>query len=157
MSQKPSLTSFLPGYGYLAGPSPTPAMLFLYALTAWSVASVLTLPLAGHVWIGDLPLLALLQVPKVLLADWLRQEVVMSLLRPLGLSSGSPSPDSITARPWALALAYLLLLGTVTAVCWRTLRTELRGRRLFLILAGILLLDCVFTLYFGKSRWLTIY
>ena len=70
------------------------------------------------VWLGELPLLALVQLPKTLIAGWLRTEVVMPLISTLGFSSGSFSPDFLIARPYALALAYVLLLGPVLILLW---------------------------------------
>src|SRR4028119_924563 len=75
------------------------------AVTAYFVASILTLPFLDALWLGEVPVLALVQVPKTAFAGWLRTDVVMPAIVALGQSRGSFSPDYLLARPYALALA----------------------------------------------------
>src|SRR5687768_5447764 len=111
------------------------------------------LPFVGEWWIGELPLLALVQVPKLALAEWFLKEVVLEVIRWLGLAR-SASPDRILGRPYGLGLAYLWPLGTLVAVIW--LRTGLSTYRLPLcILAFVAVVDFVCTLVFAQGRSLT--
>lgn len=72
--------------------------------------SILTIPFAGSLWWGEIPLLALIQVPKLSLAIWFRSSVVMPWIVRLGYSAGSFSPDYLLARPYGLLFPYMLLL-----------------------------------------------
>jgi hypothetical protein len=92
------------------------------SLIAYCVASLLTLPLLDALWFGEVPLLAIIQLPKTEFAHWLRTNVVMEAITMLGWSQGSFSPDYIAARPYALAIAYLLPLGLLLAVIWARTR-----------------------------------
>src|SRR3954468_21215999 len=80
----------------------------LRVLTAYFVVSIITLPFLDALWLGELPLPGIVQLPKTAFAGWLRTAVVMPALGPLGRSRGSFSPDYMTARPYALAIAYLV-------------------------------------------------
>jgi hypothetical protein len=83
--------------------------------------SIVTLPFLDAVWLGELPVLAIGQVPKIDLAHWLRGFIIRHVMWPLGWSRGSASPDLIAASPYALALAYVLPIGMLlAAVAWRT-------------------------------------
>jgi hypothetical protein len=77
---------------------------------ACCIISILTLPLMNVVWLGEIPLLALIQLPKIAVASWLREHVVMEVIKILGWSKGSFSPDYMTARPYGLGLAYSIPL-----------------------------------------------
>src|SRR5262245_30675924 len=79
--------------------------LVLQLLAAYFVACIVTLPFVDSWWIGELPPLAVIQLPKTALADWLRSDVVMPMIRAFGLSRGSFSPDYGMARPYGLVLA----------------------------------------------------
>jgi hypothetical protein len=120
--------------------------------------SCLTLPFIGRVWLGELPVLAVIQLPKVALAGWLRTHVVMEAITFLGFSRGSFSPDYLLARPYALAMAYLIpmvVIGVISLRCFRFI-DERRGflTVAFLVAAAV---DYVFTLLFADGRLLTIY
>ncbi len=129
----------------------------LKLLIAYCVVSTLTIPFAGLVWLGEVPLLALVQLPKVGLADWLRSGPVMGTIKSLGLSSGSFSPDYLMARPYALAVVYLIpLIGLAVVLRLREGRTG-SLRPMTLVLAGVAVLDYVLTLVFGSWRSFTIY
>src|SRR4051812_42745333 len=45
----------------------------LVILAGYYVVAALTLPFAGAVWIGELPVLAVLQLPKLLVAELIRK------------------------------------------------------------------------------------
>lgn len=140
--------------------SPVEAMMLralLYAALAYCVLSSLTVPFLNSLWLGELPVLAVIQVPKVGLAQKLLTGVLMPALTALGWSRGSFSPDYIMLRPYALALAYLIGLFFVYTIL--ALRTRLRPpyRRWALILLALAAVDYILTLYFANSRGLSIY
>jgi hypothetical protein len=129
----------------------------LKLLITYCVVSSLTIPFAGLLWLGEVPLLALVQLPKIGIAEWLRSGPVMGAIRSLGLSGGSFSPDYILARPYALALVYLLpLIGLAVVLRLREGRTG-SLRPMTLALTGVAVLDYVLTLVFGSCRSFTIY
>lgn len=123
--------------------------LVVKGLIGYFTVSMLTMPFVNDVWLGDWPVLVIIQFPKMLPALWLRQHVVMNLIRLMGLSSGSVSPDCIVAGPYGLALAYLLLVATLCVVVWRT-RAQRPSRKLLWLLAVVGLLDFVATLYIAQ-------
>ena len=140
-----------------AAPNTVGRNLILAAL-GYCTLSSLTLPLMSGVWLGELPLLALIQLPKIAVANWLRVHVVMKAMKPLGLSRGNFSPDYVFARPYALAIVYLvtLILFCVFTVP-RFRQLTLKYRALFFasfILAGF---DYFLTLEFGRTRLLSLY
>jgi len=59
------------------------------AALIYCAVSLATLPFMNAVWLGELPLLAVPQVPKVELANWLRSDVLIPAAGQLGLSRGS--------------------------------------------------------------------
>lgn len=124
---------------------------------AYLLASIVTLPFLGAWWWSELPVLAVFQAPKILLADWLRTEVVMEVIKALGFSSGSYSPDYSRAGPYALATAYLVpLAGLLALVGWRT-RFAPPYRRWTFLLLGLVVVDFALTLVFRSRPGLSIY
>src|SRR4051812_844377 len=85
----------------------------LLSFVGYCVLSCLTLPLIGRVWLDELPVLAAIQLPKIAVANWLRTHIVMEAMKLLGSSRGSFSPDYILARPYALALVYLIPMAVI--------------------------------------------
>jgi hypothetical protein len=130
--------------------------LVLQLVTAYFFASILTLPFIDALWFGEVPVLALIQLPKIAPAGWLRSDVVMPAIRAMGLSRGSFSPDFILARPYGLAIAYVLILGVVFVVLWISGQMS-RSSRWVWITLGAALIDFVFTLWFAGGPGLTIY
>jgi hypothetical protein len=130
----------------------------LWTAIAYCCVSCLTLPFINAIWLGELPLLAVIQIPKILFAGWLRTGVVMKVIDVFGLSRGSFSPDYILARPYALAIAYLvpmIVIGIIALRRWKPADSR-RG----LLLAGFFvaaIVDYVCTLLFAEGRGLTIY
>ena len=133
-------------------------VVLLRIFVAYFVISILTLPLLDAWWIGELPVLALVQLPKISLANWIRTELVMAAVRKLGLSRGSFSPDFSMARPYALAIVYSVPVGILLAVI-RVRRTRLapknRRWRWAVLIAAVI--DFAFTLFFASGHSLTIY
>lgn len=124
---------------------------------AYCIISILTLPLMNVVWLGEIPLLAVIQIPKIAVASWLRQDVVMEVIKILGWSKGSFSPDYIMARPYGLGLAYSIPLILVSLSLLLPGCSSGRHRRLTLIFFAALLVDGVFTCVFTDRRSLSLY
>jgi hypothetical protein len=145
--------------------SPTPRrrfiadvpVLLLQALSAYFALSIITLPFLDSLWIGELPLLALIQLPKIFLAGWLRTDVVMPAIVAAGRSAGSFSPDYGTARPYALASAYLLVLGMVLTPLLAFSRFTPQRWRWLAILVLAAAVDFACTLWLAGGPGLTIY
>src|SRR5580765_7823280 len=109
----------------------------LKLLVAYFVISSLTLPFVDRLWLGEMALLALIQLPKVVLARWCQHEWVIRGMHIAGLSTGSMSPDLIASRPWGLLLAYVIALGPVFSVIWYRTRLKKPYDRITLILAAV--------------------
>lgn len=129
----------------------------LGAMIGYFFICAITLPFVDELWLGELPLLAIVQVPKIEFASWLRSGLVMSAIRQLGWSKGSFSPDYLTARPYALAIAYLVVL--VLVIVPIAIRTRLVKPFSWLILALLIVagLDFIDTLIFGTQRSFSLY
>ncbi|MGB0952644.1 MAG: hypothetical protein ACPG31_05430 [Planctomycetota bacterium] len=78
-----------------------------------TLLSVATLPFVEEVWVGELPLLAVLQVPKTGIANWVVDPVVIPVMKMTGNDQGSRSPNLIAAQPYAMALTFLLAYGSL--------------------------------------------
>ena len=128
----------------------------IFGLTVYAIVSALTLPFVGSLWLGELPLLALIQLPKLWPADWIRTHVVMQAMKALGYSSGSFSPDYIAARPYALALVYAAAIAVVLIVRGCATRGQIPTRFMFAALLA-LAVDFGCTLAFASARNLTLY
>jgi len=144
----PRLAKFSSGWWHLLG---------LKAGLVWCVASIVTLPFVGAVWLGEIPLLALIQIPKITVAGWLRQHVVMEVIKMLGYSKGSFSPDYVMARPYGLALTYSIPLIVVSLSLLIPGCSSGRHRRLALIFFAALMVDGAFTYIFADRRALSLY
>jgi hypothetical protein len=130
----------------------------LRLVAGYFVVSIVTLPFLDAVWFGELPLLALVQLPKTALAGWLRTDVVMPAIAALGLSRGSFSPDYVMARPYALALAYVpVVLGVVAIMLWTRRRPDRWPRRWGWIALAAAATDFAATLWFAGGPGLTVY
>ena len=125
-------------------------MLYFY------VYSFLTLPFANKVWLGELPPLALVQLPKSMLKHRI-QEFLISLLPRFGLASGSPSPDMILTSPWALGLAVTLPALVILPIAWLTLPRGKSRRLLLIALVLAMILDGVVTFWFDATSSLSIF
>lgn len=132
-------------------------LLLLKSAAIYCFVSVLTLPLWKEWWLGELPPLAIFQLPKVEFAKWLCERMVMSVMGPLGLSRGSYSPDYIAARPYALAIAYLVPLVVLLAIVWLRRRRVAPYLRWTCVLLVAAVVDFVFTLVFVGGPGPTLY
>ena len=128
----------------------------LRLLAAYFVISSLTLPFIGRWWLGSIPALALIQVPKIEPAAWLRADAVIPAIRHLGLSRGSYSPDYTLARPYALAIVYTVPFA-LAALVWLRTRPAHRFRWLIVVMLVLAAVDYAMTLIFAEGRSLTIY
>jgi len=129
----------------------------LNLLVAYFVVSAATLPFLNRLWLGEIALPALIQLPKVILAKWCQHELVIRGMRIAGLSTGSMSPDLIASRPWGLLLAYVFALGPVFAVIWYRTRVKKPYGRMALFLAAVAVIDFILTLRLAGGPGLSIY
>jgi hypothetical protein len=129
--------------------------LVAFGLAGYFIVSTLTLPLVRHVWVGDVPVFALVQMPKTLVAEWVRTGVIMPLMRQLGGSSGSFSPDYGRAGPYALVVAYLVPLSV--AVLCRALSKRRPSFRATGVLLAAECVDLAAVEIFTHCRGLCIY
>ncbi len=129
----------------------------LKLLVGYAVLSMATLPLKGAWWIGELPVFVLPQVPKTALASDVRRILISDVVRPLGLSRGSFSPDWSMMRPYALAIVYIVPLAVWLTMIAR--RTKLRPPYRWWALAVVLLAlaDYAMTYYFSQSPGVSFY
>jgi hypothetical protein len=134
-------------------------LLGLYrGVIAACLLSTATLPFIGKVWLGEIPVLVITQVPKVTVARWLREEVVMKVIRAQGWSSGSFSPDYTEARTWGLLLAYLPpVMGLFLLGWWRWRHAPCSRRMLPWIFLAVAVLDFYATLRLTGGPGFTIY
>src|SRR6266478_8860495 len=128
------------------------ASISLALLNGYLLASILTWPFLNRWWIGKLAALAVPQLPKVFFAEWFRVYVVMNLIKWLGFSAGSYSPDHIAARPYALALAYLIPLCILLTILFVRTRLAPSCRRPALVLVCLAIVDYFATLHFANGR-----
>lgn len=127
----------------------------VWCCISYYAASSLTLPFANSVWLGELPVLALVQLPKSWAHDKV-QNLIMAYMRSHGLSSGSPSPDMIRSSPWAFAVVFCvpaIVVLTMAAVS-RNLRQSRTLIVLFLLLAVI---DAAVTIWFERTSSLSLF
>jgi hypothetical protein len=132
-------------------------VLALKCFVAHCVVSVLTLPFIDELWLGEVPVLVVVQTAKTALAGWLRTEVVMRAIAALGLSRGSYSPDYAAAGPWALAIVYLAPLAVLLGLLWVRTRPAQPVRFWACLLLVAAAVDFCFTLRFASGPGLTIY
>jgi hypothetical protein len=124
----------------------------IWVLMVYYLVSIVTLPALNAIWIGELPLLAVIQLPKTKPAMYLRANVVMPLIQDLGLSRGSYSPDLTLASPLAMALVCVVPMLLLLALSlWR--RDFVRRHiRLVVGVAVLAIIDFGWTLMFA-SAW----
>jgi hypothetical protein len=128
----------------------------LLGTIAYCAISLQTLPFLNSFWLGELPVFAVWQGPKVKFANWMLAHAVQPVIVLLGLSR-SASPDHILGRPYGMALAYLVPAALITLLV--TIRTRLEHPHGILLglMLGLAALDFVMTMLFANGRFLTIY
>jgi hypothetical protein len=121
------------------------------------VISIGTIPFINSIWIGDLPVLAVIQLPKIAPANLLRHSYAVGLAEKLNISTGSFSPDYIFIRPYALLIVYILAL-LILVFCYALfIKNRKEGLKYLLILLFIAILDFYCTLHFSDTPALTLY
>ena len=141
----------------VARKSPDWVAFSLKASVLYCVVSIATLPFLDAIWLSEIPVLALVQVPKLLIAGWLRTGVVMAAIRAMGLSSGSFSPDYVLAGPYALGITYLIALLGVLGNAWHRTRLVHPYRAWACVLVVVAVLDFYLTLEYSSRPGLTVY
>jgi hypothetical protein len=119
--------------------------------------SILTLPFANDWWIGEMPVFAIVQIPKIKLMSVFHNALV-SLLPTLGLASGSASPDLILTHPWALGLT--VTLPALTLFCSITLLRRVARRRILIITVfafAFACIDAAVTFWFDSTSRLSLF
>lgn len=126
-------------------------------LVLYFVVSMAALPFLNAIWVAEIPVLAIFQLPKLQLAGWLRTDLVMPAIKAVGLSRGSFSPDFVLARPYALAIAYgIPVLGLVAVAMVRSKLTR-SSRFWVIVLLALAVVDYTLTLKFTVQPALTLY
>jgi hypothetical protein len=124
-------------------------------LCCYYLVSAVTLPFTNKVWVGEIPILAVFQLPKSFLKS-IAHDLLLSVVRALGWSRGSASPDSMMTHPWAM-----VLMLTAPALLWIVVVCYLRrGRTQTAVMAAILAcagIDAVVTFWFDASSSLKLY
>jgi len=132
-------------------------LFFIKGMLIYFLLSSLTLPFLNAIWLGELPLLAVPQIPKIQFAHWLARHIGMPMIQSLGLSRGSFSPDYGLVKPYALIAAYSIPLALLLLIT--TLRTRLARPlwiwALLLLIAAIT--DFYLTLHFKDRPGLNLY
>jgi hypothetical protein len=136
-------------------PKKTILAMVLWGFVGYGIISCLTFPFIDRVWLGEIPLLALIQLPKIAVAGWLRSHVIIKLLPFLGFSQVGYSEDFFVARPYALAVVYLIPMLVIGTIVLRRRDEKLRRAAIWFFVAGVV--DYAFTLWFAKARYLTVY
>ncbi len=114
-------------------------------LAGYYAVSAATLPFADSVWIGEIPVLAVWQLPKVVLHGY-AQTFFLWMLSVMGWSAGSPSPDRIATQPYAMtAMVVLPALGLLLLTVF--------SRSLKKVGASAIVLVCLTVIDAGVSFW----
>ena len=113
------------------------------------VVSALSLPFAGSFWIGELPILAVLQLPKSFLKSAF-QHLLLWMVEVLGLSRGSRSPDYLATHDLALGLMLAFPAVAIVGALLLPKRVPNRGWWIGAVLLGAAL-DAAVTFWFDRS------
>ena len=130
------------------------AVVLAVIFAVYYVTSILTLPFANEVWFGELPIFAVIQLPKIYFNSVI-QDAMISLLPLLGLNSGSASPDLILTHPRALGVT--VTLPPLTVICALMLSRHLRYSRLTGAVILIGAIDAIVTWWFDSSSSLSLF
>ena len=140
--------------------NPTPQSLnprLLQAVLIYFVASLCTLPFMAHVWIGEIPVFAMIQLPKVSLAGWIVSVILLPFVQWVGWSQGSFSPDYAMTRPWGLAIVYVLLGFFLLLWYWRRRFWFARHPKWIVWPLALFVFDYLWTLAFRSTPGLSIF
>lgn len=124
-------------------------LIFTVFVCAYYATSALTIPFANKIWIGEFPLLALVQIPKAFLKTWVHKGL-LATLHACGWSYGSFSPDFGATHGWAMLIMLTLPAFLFAVVLCRARDIEFRYRwaGLVLLLATI---DGIVTMWFDST------
>jgi hypothetical protein len=117
--------------------------------------SALTLPFVNKFWLGEIPVLALIQLPKSFLKSAIHTPM-MSAMHSLGYSHGSFSPDYGATHGWAMAIMVTLPALFIVAVLWK-LRKLPQRRTLIVAVLVCASIDAVVTLWFDSVSHLKLF
>lgn len=117
--------------------------------------SAVTLPFAGKVWFGEIPILGLFQIPKAIIKSFIH-DVLLDAVHRFGWSAGSASPDYGMTHPWAMFLMCVLPSLVLVSIlsCLRSRRPD--AVFLFAVIICVAI-DTVVTLSFDASSSLKLF
>ena len=124
---------------------------WIVALCACSyfAVSALTLPFANTIWFGELPPLALIQLPKSFLKSAVH-EILMFVIYSLGMSRGSVSPDYIATHDWAMGVMTAAAALLLVAAFLLLRRVSCRGKLIAIVLICASI-DGIVTFWFDNA------
>ena len=131
-----------------------PAILTAIACVHYGISAI-TLPFANAVWIAEIPLLAVFQIPKSFIKS-VSQDCLLSLIHGHDLSRGSASPDYIATH----GLAMFIMVATPALLLASVLALDIRGRKRIRLITAVLLfatVDALVTIWFDSSFSLKLY
>lgn len=129
----------------------------LLAFMIYSVLSMATIPFIDSIWLGEIPLLAIIQCPKTMPANLIRSYYASDLAKIIGTSKGSFSPDYLAVRPYALLAVYLLPLSALIGGYVLLIKNKKGTGKYLIALILLSVLDYFCTLHFAHTPGLTIY
>ncbi len=124
---------------------------FIVGLCAciYYAVSALTLPFVNVIWVGELPPLALIQLPKSFLKSGVHKILMLSL-NVFGMSRGSFSLDYIATHDWAMGVMTVATAWLFVA-CILLLRRVSYRQKLVSIVLICALVDGIVTFWFDKT------
>lgn len=129
----------------------------LVAIAGYLIVSITTLPFLFQFWLGEFPPLALIQLPKISFAKWLLSDLVLPLIKHLGFSRGSASPDYVLARPYALMLSYLIPAAMLLVLLLATRQFRGTTRLWYAIVLVAMVADFFFVMKYAAGGRTTMY
>lgn len=129
--------------------------LFWFGAIAYYAFSALSLPFAHRAWFGEVPVLAIFQIPKSIVKS-VAHDLLLYLVHTSGWSRGSASPDYGMTHGWAMLIMVLLPPVIIGAVLWFLCPTANR-RRFLIVFAACALIDGLITFWFDSTQSLKLY
>lgn len=128
---------------------------FVTFAATYYLLSALTLPFVNKIWLDELPVLAIIQLPKSFLKSVVHPPLI-SAMGFLDLSYGSASPDYGATHGWAMAIMVTLPAFLIVGLL---LMPKLLPQRRTLIVAVLVCasIDAVVTLWFDTVSHLKLY
>ena len=119
------------------------------------VASAVTLPFANKLWVGEAPILALLQLPKSFLKSVIH-DALLYAVHSLGWSRGSASPDYGMTHPWAM-IGMLTIPALLVACVIFVSQSDRKRTPVLVAVVTCAAIDTIVTLWFDSSFSLKLY